>query len=268
MIGFGMFTERYTSRVQLSRLANHSPNQPLRVRSEAVPAPNSLFKHLISEWKFFTLPPSAQGSNPATPMCLLNFEIDFAVRSHLHAQAVKVFASYLALLPSPPSHSQPMCCAAVLQRCDRAADPCVREPLPSGAFPARLCSPCGGCACDRAVTCRRAARHTAAAAATTTAAAAAAGSFPTHHSAAYAWVGWCHRANGGVFGRTHSPAQRRSRQRVTRAGAARAVPRDRRAVQHRRTRQTQNFVCTVCTSQSGHCLCVCVCLCLPFYGCE
>lgn len=77
-VGFRLFTERYVSRVTLSR--------PEHVRAEA--ANTQLFSSLVNEWRF--LP----GPEPGTTW--LEFRVDFAFKSALYAQASAMFLDEVA----------------------------------------------------------------------------------------------------------------------------------------------------------------------------
>lgn len=83
-VGFKMFKEKY-----LSRVTCEHPNYVQAVSSDA-----SLFKELVTTWRFTpNLPPSQRNRPDAKhhPSCYVDFSIVFEFASPLHAQASSVF---------------------------------------------------------------------------------------------------------------------------------------------------------------------------------
>jgi len=78
-IGFRIFTEKYTSRIECQR-----PNY-IKIRS----VQSSVFGHLVSRWRFI------QDRNVQN-QCTIEFDVEFEVSSPIHASAVKLFFTDVA----------------------------------------------------------------------------------------------------------------------------------------------------------------------------
>ncbi|KAL0086159.1 hypothetical protein F4703DRAFT_1720396, partial [Phycomyces blakesleeanus] len=81
-VGFKLFEEKYMSQVTCK--------EPMMV--QAIAADSSLFKELVTTWKFtpYTYPSgNLQATQP--PACYVDFDITFEFASPIHAQASSVF---------------------------------------------------------------------------------------------------------------------------------------------------------------------------------